>query len=458
MTAASHLSNEEAAILPQLMAELDAGLAPLAKRSRRISRDSTPYRPTESEQRQGWAWKGEIAISDDGPLKGLSFAVKDNIAAEGLPLTNGNLDRSPYWPDQHNSVVEQLLEAGARCFGKAQCEDFCQGGQSFSSLPYPVQNPHTPNRSAGGSSSGSAALVARGMVDFALGSDSAGSVRIPASHCGIVGLKPTRGTFRFDNAMSLEPFLETIGILARSVSETNFVFDALKPASRSASSRRPLRVARVQPSGSIIVADEIGERLNTIIERTFGEGIENIELDLAEANQAHLGIYMIGMAHRLRGLSQPFGSQDGHEPEAAAALAEWIADRDTHSSELALMLEAGERAYKRYGHAAYVEAIAIANRTTDHVNQLFKRFDVLILPTVASEPPVRPSSGDGLLAQVATSFSGTELTAPFSLTGHPAMSVPLNLESNLPVGAMIVAPYGREDLLFVAGKLMETNL
>ena len=149
----------------------------------------------------------------------VSVAIKDNTAVAGVPMMNGSSTLEGYVPARDATVVTRLLDAGATIAGKAVCEDLCFSGGSHTSRTGPVRNPWDTTRSAGGSSSGSAALLAAGVVDIATGGDQGGSVRIPAAYCGVVGHKPTHGLVPYTGAFPIEQTIDHIGPMARTVAD-----------------------------------------------------------------------------------------------------------------------------------------------------------------------------------------------------------------------------------------------
>jgi amidase len=154
-----------------------------------------PWQRPAAAQNELGAWYVTTAISTGqaGPLAGRRVAVKDNIEVAGVPMMNGSAAVEGYVPRRDATVVCRLLAAGATFTGKAVCEDLCFSGGSHTSRTGPVHNPWDRSRTAGGSSSGSAALVAAGAAELALGGDQGGSIRIPSAFCGTVGHKPTHG-------------------------------------------------------------------------------------------------------------------------------------------------------------------------------------------------------------------------------------------------------------------------
>src|SRR6266436_1770796 len=151
-------------------------------------------RPTAEENRYGaWYVRTEVDGAASGKLKGKKIALKDNVCLAGVPMMNGASSLEGYVPDVDATIVTRILDAGGTILGKVHCEYFCFSGGSHTSSAGPVHNPRKMGHSAGGSSSGSAAVVAAGEVEMAIGGDQGGSIRIPSAYCGVYGLKPTHG-------------------------------------------------------------------------------------------------------------------------------------------------------------------------------------------------------------------------------------------------------------------------
>ena len=185
-------------------------------------------RPAAEDNELGaWYVTTDIKGAADGPLAGRRVAVKDNVAVAGVPMANGSPAVDGYVPRRDATVVTRLLEAGAVIAGKAVCEQLCFDGGSHTSNTGPVRNPWNRAKSTGGSSSGSAALVASGAVDMAVGGDQAGSVRIPASFCGVVGHKPTHGLVPYTGAFPIERTIDHLGPLTRTVRDAALMLGAI---------------------------------------------------------------------------------------------------------------------------------------------------------------------------------------------------------------------------------------
>src|SRR2546430_954769 len=186
------------------------------------------YRPEGEENKyNAWYVKTEIKGAPSGKLAGKKFAIKDNVCVAGIPMMNGTAVLEGYIPDIDATVVTRILDAGGEIAGKAVCESLCFSGGSHTSDPMPVHNPHKRGYAAGGSSSGSGALVAAGEVDMAIGGDQGGSIRIPASWCGIAGHKPTYGLVPYTGVFPIELTLDHTGPMARTVADVAVFLEAI---------------------------------------------------------------------------------------------------------------------------------------------------------------------------------------------------------------------------------------
>jgi amidase len=233
----------------------------------------------------------DLAPTGSGLLDGRTLAVKDSVAVAGLPMALGS-GLPGFTPARDAEVVARARAAGARVVAKAQCEAFLLGANSFSSRPEPVRNPHDPARSAGGSSSGSAAMVASGLADLAIGTDSGGSIRIPAAFCGVVGFKPTRGRVPCTGSAPMEPTLGHAGPIARTVGDAAALFsvmdgaDGIDPRQAWALRReggwsgaevKGLRIG-VFERGLALATHPIADALAAALERLEAAGAERLPL------------------------------------------------------------------------------------------------------------------------------------------------------------------------------------
>ena len=190
--------------------------------------DRAWHRPDETDNPFGaWYVRTDITTTGEGPLAGRTVAIKDNTMVAGVPMMNGSDTLEGFVPTRDATIVTRLLAAGATITGKAVCEDLCFSGGSHTSRTGPVRNPWDLNRSAGGSSSGSAALVAAGAVDMSTGGDQGGSVRIPSAYSGTVGHKPTHGLVPYTGAFPIEFTIDHLGPITRNVADAALMLDVI---------------------------------------------------------------------------------------------------------------------------------------------------------------------------------------------------------------------------------------
>lgn len=404
----------------------------------------------------------DLAPSARGALDGFTIAIKDNIAVAGAPMRLGS--GLPGWlPSPHATIVERLLASGARLTAKAQCEAFLLGANSFTSRPAPVPNPHDPRRSAGGSSSGSASLVARRACRAAIGTDSGGSIRIPAAFCGIVGFKPSRGAVPYTGIAPLEPYLEAAGPMGTCVADIAAMFEVIAGADgrdcRSGwlaprASDRAMHSVRGRLALPMkwldIVAPHAREAFEGIVSalRTAAFEIDEIDLDVLErANDAHFTIYAIGQAATLL-------TDHGSSPLASSEPDGWRAwwrgiDRTSLPIELAVSLALGA-AWAQCQPDAYARALSESRSIAGAIDNVLNAYDALILPTTTDIAPMIPAGAPDLQEV----FGDTRLTAPFNMSGHPAISLPSSKIGGMPFGMQLVGARGADrELLDLAARL-----
>lgn len=224
-----HLDEQELAVFGELVAaNLDshrrvAQLYELSCTPGRRQQGAVP----EHDPLGAWSVRIDLRGRDSGPLAGRTVAVKDNVGISGVPMANGSQALEGHVSARDATVVERLLNSGAQITGKAVCEDLCFSAGSHTARSGPVRNPHDLTRTAGGSSSGSAALVAAGEVDLAIGGDQGGSIRIPASFCGVVGHKPTHGLVPYTGVFPIENTIDHVGPIAGTVADTALLLAAI---------------------------------------------------------------------------------------------------------------------------------------------------------------------------------------------------------------------------------------
>jgi amidase len=189
---------------------------------------TTGHRPSrETNPLNAWYWKCSIKGAASGKLAGKKLVIKDNVCVAGIPMMNGTAVLEGYVPDVDATIVTRILDAGGEIVGKAVCESLCLSCGSHTADTGPTQNPHREGYSAGGSSSGCAALLAAGEVDLAIGGDQGGSIRMPSAFCGVFGLKPTYGLVPYTGIFPIELTLDHTGPMARSARDCAFLLEVI---------------------------------------------------------------------------------------------------------------------------------------------------------------------------------------------------------------------------------------
>jgi amidase len=424
--------------------------------------ERTWSRPDEADN--PWnAWYVTCAVNerDEGPLAGRTVAVKDNTMVAGVPMMNGSHTVEGFVPTRDATIVTRLLEAGATIAGKAACEDLCFSGGSHTTRKGAVRNPWDETRSAGGSSSGSGALVAGGNVDMATGGDQGGSIRIPASYSGIVGHKPTHGLVPYTGAFPIEQTIDHVGPMTRTVHDAALMLSVL--AGVDGHDPRQPRDLVVQDYLGAIGRGAEDLRIGVVIEG-FGHdnsaaavddsvraGVETLRSAGLDVEEVSIPWHLHGArlwdviategatAQMVDGNGYGMNWEGLYDPECMAHYgARWRQDPDQLSETVKLVLLAGRYAIDRYQARHYAMARNLVPRLRAAYDEALSRVDVLVMPTLpvtASALPGADASRDEILARALEMLANT---SPFDVSGHPACSVPAGMADGLPVGMMIV--------------------
>ena len=386
-----------------------------------------------------------------GPLHGVPFSVKDLLFTKGVRTTMGSLIFADQVPGEDAVPVRRLREAGAILVGKTTTPEFGHKPLTDSPLFGATRNPWDLSRTAGGSSGGAAAAVATGQGPLALGTDGGGSVRLPASCCGIVGLKPTLGRVPHVHQSDLFSSTSYIGPMARTVAETAACFDALvgfdagDPYSRPEPADDPrdvsvrgLRIGWLPRVGNRLVDPEVLASCEAAVRHLEGRGahVEIVDEDMSAFERTFLIGLQAGLAARVGSHMATFGDK------VAVSLRESI--------------ERGAQ----WSAVDWVNALGQRTAVYRRVNALLQRFDFLLSPTL-SRPALAVDHDAFKPITIAGEEAGTIRGAwypylwPFNLSGHPAISLPCGWSSDgLPIGLQIVGPwYGDRRVLALAGHL-----
>jgi len=355
------------------------------------------------------------------PPSGIRLAVKDLFDTAGLRTTYGSAIFADHVPTETAEAVRLLEAAGYVNVGKANLHEFAYGVTSENPHFGAVPNPRAPGRTAGGSSGGSAAALATGLADAALGSDSAGSIRIPAACCGVVGFKPTYGLVPIDGCFPLAPSFDHAGPMARDVEGCVRMMKALVPGLEA------VEVELADLRVGVAWLDEADPLVGARVEDTVARFSRPRALGLAVPDREDWGA-----AFRREALE----SHAGLFPERA----EDYGDDVRSSLEGAVELTASEVDAAR----------GLRRRLREELPETFGDLDLLVTPTL---PVVAPRYGEGTRSVL------TRLTALFNLTGWPALALPCGpAEEGLPASVQLAAPPGRDALVLAAGAALEDAL
>lgn len=366
-----------------------------------------------------------------GSLAGVPFAAKDLFDVQGEVTTAGAKLRNSASKAKHDApLIARLKAAGAVYMGRLNMDEFAYGFATVNAHFGTTRNPHDQERLAGGSSGGSAAAVAAGLVPVTLGSDTNGSVRVPASLCGLFGLRPTHGLLPMDGVFPFVERLDTVGPFTRTIDDLAAIFRVLADQHSPKRTKRAFEVARLdgwfRRNGDSDGNDGVDE-----IAASFGHA-PLVELPLTEA--ARSAAFLITAKHGGTLHESTLRSDAmGYDPAVRDRLIAGIALSDSKVA----------------------AAMVIIERYNEQLQAALSEFDLLIAP---STPSTAPKISDGLIEvdgkRVSARANLGLYTQPLSVAGVPILSVPLKRPGKLPLGVQLVAKKGAEELLFSAAEYL----
>jgi len=430
------------------------------------------YRPEAAENPyNGWYYKTAIAGADNGLLKGCEVAIKDAICVAGVPMMAGSRLLQGFVPQIDATVVTRLLDAGATIAGKANCEDMSFSGSGHTCASGPVRNPHRPSHSPGGSSNGSAVVIAAGDVDLALGGDQGGSIRIPAAWSGVVGLKPSFGLVPYTGAMTMEMTLDHIGPMAKNTEGIARLLsvmagqDPADPRQRGVIPAEPerdylsaigqgldgARIAVLREGFDLAPRDEMGlPGSEAVVDTKVKAAVKALEKRGANVTEVSIPMHLDGvsiwLAIHLEGPaaiinSNGMGSNWAglYNTSLYAAMARGMCshiDDLSHTVKTVLLLS--EHMRRNYHGAYYAMAQNLRGMLRQAYDDVLASYDVLVMPTVPFRATPLPAEDCSIEDYVAFGLNMIHNTGQFDVTGHPAISVPCGMADGLPIGMMIV--------------------
>lgn len=437
-------------------------------------------RPTAEENPLGaWYVRTTIEGAPTGKLKGKKVALKDNICLAGVPMMNGASTLEGYMPDVDATVATRILDAGGTIVGKTVCEYFCFSGSSHTSATGPVHNPLRQGYSAGGSSSGSGAVVASGEVPMAIGGDQGGSIRMPSSFCGIYGMKPTFGLVPYTGIMPIELTIDHTGPMTATVEDNALLLeviagpDGLDPRETGAPAKpyrealgkdaNGLRIAVVEEgfghpqsmTETDAVVREAADRF-----RKLGATVETVSIPLHRAGPAiWLPVAAEGATvQMMHGNGFGFNWQGLYVTSLMDFHSGWRTRADELSESLKSTMLLGHYMTMTHRGHYYGKAQNLVRRLRGAYDAVLEKYDLLLMPTLpmTATPLPPPDAPTDLIIKRA--FEVLPNTAPFDCTHHPSMSLPCGMVGGLPVGLMLTARMFDEETIYRAAAAFEKGV
>ena len=434
----------------------------------------------EDNRLGAWAVKSVIEGAATGPLKGKTVVIKDNVCVAGVPMSNGASTLEGYMPEIDATVVTRILDAGGTIVGKSVCEYFCFSGGSHTSSSGPVHNPHRHGHSAGGSSSGSAALVASGEVDMALGGDQGGSIRMPSAFCGTYGMKATHGLVPYTGIMPTELTLDHTGPITATVEDNARLLDVLAGPDgldpRQYGGDRTCN--HVEALGQGVKGMRIG-----VVQEGFGHPQSEAASDAlvraaaerykamgAEVETVSIPMHTVGPAiwlavaaegatmQMMHGNGFGFNWQGLYLTSLMDRHAAWRDRADELSDTLKNTMLLGQYMTRTHGGRYYAKGQNLVRRLRAAYDAALQRFDLLLMPTVPMVAPSLPDADAPVTEILQRGFEMLPNTCPFDCTHHPAMSVPCGKVDGLPVGMMLIGRLYDEHSIYRAAASFESSV
>ena len=428
----------------------------------------------------GWVWKGKITGAASGPLARRTVAVKDCVMVAGWPMLNGSPVMEGYVPREDATVVTRLLEAGADIIGKSAVPAFCFDGAVLTAYPDPQPvNPHDHSRTTGGSSSGSAGLVANGEVDLAVGGDQGGSIRVPSAWCGTVGLKPTFGLVPYTGAFPIENTIDYLGPITSNVADNALMLEVM--AGPDGLDARQTGIVPDRYTDALD-RDLEGIRIGVLNE---GFGWDGAEVDVESA--VHDAVGALGkMGATVSEVSIPWhldaqviwagmaaegaaftmitsnGMGSGWRGHYSVDLVDFyhrarMTRAQDYADTVKNTLLQGAYISERYGRRYYAKSQNLARLLRNEYDSAFDDVDVLVMPTAIYKAPTPLPKDAPMADRFVKMLNMLHNTCAFDVTGHPALTVPCGMSEGLPIGLQLVARHGAESTLYRVAHHYEQN-
>jgi aspartyl-tRNA(Asn)/glutamyl-tRNA(Gln) amidotransferase subunit A len=403
-----------------------------------------------------------------GRLAGVPFVAKDNFLTYGSPTTAASHILENFQAPYQSTAIERLEAEGAICVAKSNLDAFGHGASTENSDFMITKNPHDKSRVPGGSSGGSAAAVVLGMVPFAIGTDTGGSIRLPSSLSGCVGYKPTYGLVSRSGVIAMASSTDTIGPLAMNVTDASIVLDIMagkdsldsttierddKSYSDLAYNMKGKRIGVIKEYMGEGIDDEVKKQIKGALKKLQENGASISEISLPSLSLSLAAYYILVPAEISSNLSRYDGQRFGYSDKEAKNIEESY--RKSRSKGF------GNEAKRRiiigtyvlssgYYDAYYKKAQIVRTKIIDEFNEVFKKYDFLV-------GPVSPTTAFkiGTNTDPLQMYLVDVMTVAASLAGLPAVSIPINTGSGLPIGLQLLAPQRKDHELLKMAKAYE---
>ncbi len=399
-------------------------------------------------------------------LTGIPMAFKDNILVKDRISSAGSKILEHYKATYDATVIEKLKKEGAVFLGRTNMDEFAMGGSTENSAYGPTKNPHDTERVAGGSSGGSATAVAANMALVALGSDTGGSIRQPASFCGIVGLKPTYGAVSRFGLMAMGSSLDQIGTFGKTVEDAEILFDAIKGKDKMDSTSVESRKSKVEKSKFKIgvprdflniggIDKEILKNFDESLLRLKKAGHEIIDIALPNLKYSLAVYYVIVPAEVSSNMARYDGMRYGERISGETGIKDYFLSRQAGlGREVKRRIILGTYVLSSgYYDAYYNKANLVREKIREDYKKAFEKVDVIATPTA---PNVAFKIGEKVDDPLSMYLEDI-FTVPINLSGVPAISVPSGVKNiggkDMPIGIQFIGKHGSEDTLFALGKV-----
>ncbi|HEY9874284.1 MAG TPA: Asp-tRNA(Asn)/Glu-tRNA(Gln) amidotransferase subunit GatA [Candidatus Obscuribacterales bacterium] len=401
-----------------------------------------------------------------GPLAGIPIGIKDNMCTKGIPTTCASRILENFVPPYESTVTKKLLEAGAVMVGKTNLDEFAMGSSTENSAYQVTANPWNFERVPGGSSGGSAAAVAAGECTVAIGSDTGGSIRQPASFCGVVGLKPTYGLVSRFGLVAFASSLDQIGPFGRTVEDTAILLGAIAGYDPKDSTSLDVEIPdyakllkpNFRPKGLLrigVIKETFGEGLDSVVEKAVTKAISQLqdlgaEIHVISCPRFRYGLptyYIIAPSEASANLARYDGVKYGSRaPDADNLLSMYTTTRAAgFGAEVKRRIMLGTYALSAgYYDAYYLKAQKVRTLIKQDFDRAFEQVDVLVCPTA----PTTAFKAGEKTADPLSMYLLDLMTIPVNLAGLPGISIPCGFDENgLPIGMQLISKPLREDVL-----------